>query len=291
MEQVLQSVIAQWGVFGVVLVAAGYIIYDNIKNSSKKTNISNKLENISDDLLNLKTDLPTVQSKLEYVEKKISLISNNFEDKLKLHVDNLSTRIDDLEDKVNEQPNNIISSLNKRDNEIVKRHNEQMLSRITLAPKIYKSMNDYIDRIGCNHIFIGLFHNGTSSISGVPFYKFDIIAEKFDPTKIKHDVEFAHMYKDIDILRHGNLPIELVQNNSLYYVIDADKKSDLEDIDEILYHRMCGRDIKQLAIHLLRDDNGIPLGFVGCIKYDYINLDLQELKKCAKELENIYIDN
>lgn len=291
MDQVLESIIAQWGIFGVVLAAAGYIIYDNIKNGSKKNNISNKLEVISDDILRLKGDLPEVKSKLEYVEKEMSLISSNFEDKLKIHIDNLSDRIDNLEDKVNNQPTNIISSLNKRDSEIMEKHNRQMLSRIHIAPKLYKTLNDYISRINYDHIFIGLFHNGTSSVSGVPFYKFDIIAEKFNPIKIKHDVEFAHMYKDIDILRHDKLPIELVQNNSLHYIIDENKKSDLEDVDEMLFHRMCGRDIKQLAIHLLRDTNGIPIGFVGGIKYDYIELNLNELKKCAKELENIYISD
>ena len=93
-----------------------------------------------------------------------------------------------------------------------------MINQISIAPKIHKVMGKYIDRIGCDHIFLGWFHNGTSSISGVPFYKFDLVAEKFNPTTNPKDYEFGHMYKDVDILRHNKLPIELIQNKKIYHL-------------------------------------------------------------------------
>ena len=54
---------------------------------------------------------------------------------------------------------------------------------------------------------------------------------------------------------------------------------------------MCGRDIKQLAISLLRDPEGTPSGFVGCVRYDYDEIDLHELRDCGLELENVYAIN
>jgi hypothetical protein len=54
---------------------------------------------------------------------------------------------------------------------------------------------------------------------------------------------------------------------------------------------MVGRDINQLAISLLRDPSGTPSGFVGCVRYDYEEIDLSELKDCGTELENVYSIN
>ena len=45
---------------------------------------------------------------------------------------------------------------------------------------------------------------------------------------------------------------------------------------------------KQLAISLLRDPVGTPSGFVGCVRYDYEEIDIHELKDCASELESVY---
>ena len=72
------------------------------------------------------------------------------------------------------------------------------------------------------------------------------------------------------------------------HFIDKDGNSPLADIDDIIYRRMLGRDIKQLAVHITRDGEGKPSGFVGCVKYDYSDMNLNSLKNCAKELEIIY---
>ena len=87
------------------------------------------------------------------------------------------------------------------------------------------------------------------------------------------------------------LPAEIVQNTTVHYVIDEDGNSPLSDIDDIIYRRMIGRDIKQLAVSLLRDPSGTPSGFVGCVRYDYETIDLTELRECGIELEQIYASN
>lgn len=288
MEQVLQSVIAQWGVFGIVLIGAGYIIYDNIRNNNKKNNISDKLDIMSNDMMKIKTDIPIIHTKLEYMDKQVSSLEEKFEDQLKTHVDNLYVRMESVEDKVDGQVSNFLRGLDIRDYNANKKHNEQVINRIKIAPKIFKHLSDYLPRIKCDHIFLGVFHNGTASISGVPFYKFDIIAEKFNPQN-KQDTEFANFYQNIDIIRHDKLPITLVQNNGVHYIIDENGKSDLLEVDEIIYRRMLGRGVKQLMIHILRDTSSIPFGFIGCVKYNFEEMNYEELRKCSKDIENVYV--
>ena len=185
--------------------------------------------------------------------------------------------MDDLEDKT--------------DVDAKKLHKKQFADRLKLGPQLHKTLNLFRSRINADHIFIGSFHNGNESLTGIPYYKFDIIAERFRPDKVARDIEFAFMYKDADLLRHDMLPQEVVQNNTVHYIIDKDGNSPLKDIDDIIYRRMVGRDIKQLAISLLREPNGSASGFVGCVRYDYEDIDLKELRECGDELELIYATN
>ena len=108
---------------------------------------------------------------------------------------------------------------------------------------------------------------------------------------VVYNLLFAFMYKDAELLRHDMLPSEVVQQGVVHYIIDENKNSDLEDVDDIIYRRMVGRGIKQLAISLLHDPTGMPSGFVGCVRYDYEKIDLTELRECGMELEQIYAAN
>ena len=149
-------------------------------------------------------------------------------------------------------------------------------------------MDKYKVKMNAHHVFLGSFHNGTTSLSGIPYCKFDIIAENYSPDVVERDIEYAFIYKDADILRHNKLPITLLNESMVHYVINEDGTSKLSEADDIIYRRMVGRDIKQLAIHITRDGEGKPSGFVGCTRYDYEKIDTAELALCAKELEIIY---
>ena len=137
---------------------------------------------------------------------------------------------------------------------------------------------------------MGSFHNGNSSLSGIPYYKFDIIAERFSPTKVKRDCEFAHMYKNSDILRYDTLPILLVQNGSIYFKVPEEGECEISNYDDIIWRRMRGRGIKQIAIRLTKDSKNTPSGFVGVVKYDDAELKLEYLDECGRDLEEIYKD-
>ena len=272
---------AQFGAVGILIIMSSYIIYEHIKANRTRGESSNKLDDI-------KVGLEKIQNKSDVLEQKIQVVDQKVDEKIDFYVDNISKRIDKIEGKMELQPNLIISQLDNRSKRLMDEHNKNMLHQIHRAPKIHKTMGKYLNKIKCDHIFLGSFHNGTSSVTGVPYYKFDIVAEKYDPENVLRDREFAHMYKDIDILRHDKLPIVLMQNEYVHYVINEDKSSDLKDIDDIVYRRMIGRDIKQLALNMLHDDLGNPIGFLGCVKYDYSDLNFDELKSCTEELEEIY---
>lgn len=243
------------GAYGVLLGLASYLLYNYIK-TNKITNDSNAaIKDLKDDL---KDFIKNVNDRLTTIEKSIFGID-------KSNIPNIDI----------DKPS----------------HTKQFLDRLKLGPQLHKTMNTFRARINADHIFIGSFHNGNESITGIPYYKFDIIAERFRPDKVERDIEFAFMYKDADLLRHDLLPSEVVQMGIVHYVIDENGNSQLSDIDDIIYRRMIGRDIKQLAISLLRDPSGTPSGFVGCVRYDYEEIDLQELKECGTELENIYSIN
>ena len=269
MESIV-ALITELGSFGLLLGLAGFIVYNYIKNS----NLSNN------DIVNLENLTKTVEN--NYKSLNLSLT------KIETKVDNLKSNTESEIKEIYKNINDIKQSTNI---DIKTSHTKQFSDRLKLGPQLHKALNRFRSRINADHIFIGSFHNGNESLTGIPYYKFDIIAERFRPDKVNRDLEFAFMYKDADLLRHDTLPAEVVQNTTVHYVIDKDGNSPLSDIDDIIYRRMIGRDIKQLAVSLLRDPSGTPSGFVGCVRYDYENIDLSELRECGIELEQIYASN
>lgn len=251
------KIVTELGSFGLLLAIAGWIIYNYIKDNSKssKSDIKYELKDV------IKESVSDIQRTIKVIGDRVSALEQSF--------------------------NNTIPA----DVHVKPSHPKQFLDRLKLGPQLHKTLNTFRTRINADHIFIGSFHNGNESITGIPYYKFDIIAERFRPDKVERDIEFAFMYKDADLLRHDLLPSEVVQRGVVHYVINEDGSSNLADIDDIIYRRMVGRNIKQLAISLLRDPDGTPSGFVGCVRYDYDNIDLQELKDCGIELENVYAIN
>lgn len=274
MESIV-NIITELGSFGLLLAIAGFIIYSYIKNGVIIKQVS---PNNANDIIELKQMLNENTLEIKHSINKLDTRIGNLESNVAREVSKINDRLEDVEDKVNGSNTKAI-------------HKKQFADRIKLGPMLHKSLNSFRARINADHIFIGSFHNGNESLTGIPYYKFDIIAERFRPDKVARDIEFAFMYKDADLLRHDMLPQEVVQNNTVHYIIDEDGNSPLKDIDNIIYRRMLGRDIKQLAITLLREPNGSASGFVGCVRYDYEELDLNELKDCASELEQIYANN
>ena len=271
------TLVTELGSFGLLLGLAGFIIYTYIKNGANPVKEKSNNTTITDiaelkhHVLENTTRISKITEEISKVATCIDLIENRVTSEVKV----LNAKIDNLEIP--------------KDKQII--HSKQFTDRLKLGPQLHKTLNSYRTRINADHVFIGSFHNGNESITGIPYYKFDIIAERFRPDKIENDTEFAALYKDSDLILHDLLPTEVVQQGVVYFTINDDGSSNLSEVDDILYRRMLGRGVKQLAIALTRDPDSTPSGFVGCVKYDSDKIDLMELKECALELEQIYAAN
>lgn len=274
MDSIISQFISEWGTLGVVLFAIGWLVYDNWKTS--KTRSSNKEETL--------TVVRGLGDKIDNLSDKIKIVDNKVDD-FKSQVD---SKIEMLEEKVDTMPETNIVRMQDAQTQRDIAHLKQMDDLIKLGPKLHRIIQNANQMIGSDHIFVGSFHNGNSSLSGIPYYKFDIIAERFSPHKVARDCEFAHMYKDADILRFDMLPSLLVQNGMVHFEVPAEGEIALAEYDDIIWRRMRGRGIRQIALRMTRDSKGSPSGFVGVVKYDNTKLNLEGLENCAIELEEIY---
>lgn len=276
MDSIISQFIAEWGTMGLVLFAFGYIVWDNWKtNKAKKSNNSEII-----------TAVNNMGGKIDNLHDKINLVDEKVEE-FKSQVD---TKIEMVEEKIDQVPNNQIQQLDDRDDKKHKAHLKQLDDLMKLGPKLHRIIQIANNNIGSDHIFVGSFHNGNSSLSGIPYYKFDIIAERFSPVKVLEDCEFAHMYKDSDILRYDMLPSLLVQQGMIHFDIPEEGDISMSNFDDIIWRRMRGRGIRQIALRLTRDSKGAPSGFVGVVKYDHSKLNLEHLENCGRDLEEIYKD-
>lgn len=279
MEGVLVEIISQFGVLGLILAGIVYLIFEGIKQKKNQTECSTKIDK---SISNLKT----------HVDDRI--------DDVNVRIDDVNDRVDGINDKVNSQydiltkkiesgPAIFLKKIEEKETENNKEHFSKVMAQFNQAPKLHKVLKLYRDRINCDHIFFGTFHNGSISISGIPYCKFDIVAEKFKPGyNSKDNIELTSVYKDSDVIVHDSLPLIISQEDYVYYKVDENGNCDLEEVDDILYRRLIKRGIKQFAIDLIRDEDMNPIGFVGCFDFDYENMNFKELYNCARELEEIY---
>lgn len=278
MDQVIKTMLESWGLAGAIIIGLGYLIYiriKDVKDHSKNTKvIETSIDNLSQ----------KVDDKFVVTNERIDIINNKVDSNFEL----TKKRFETVEKTLEKQPKTIMSQINDKQAAEEADHHKKFIGQLTNASKFNRILGSYIKSIGCDHIFVGNFHNGSRSLTGIPFCKYDLVAEKFKPGYRESDVEFSPIYKNANIYNHGDLPIFLVQNKYVYFRINEDHSSDLEDVDDILYRRCVGRGIKQIMIHMLYDKEGSPFGFVGCVDYDYDELNAAELAQCAKELEIIY---
>ena len=279
MEGVLVEIISQFGVLGLILAGIVYLIFEGIKQKKNQMSCSTKIDA---SISNLKT----------HVDGRI--------DDVNVRIDDVNSRVDGINDKVNIQydilnkkidgnPDAFLKKIEEKQADDNKEHFNKVMAQFNQAPKLHKVLKLYRERINCDHIFFGTFHNGSMSVSGIPYCKFDIVAEKFKPGYNSQDnVELTTIYKDSDIIVHDSLPLIISQEDYVYYKVDENGHSELEEVDDILYRRLTKRGIKQFAINLIRDCNMNPVGIVGCFDFDYDEMNFQELNNCAKELEEIY---
>lgn len=274
MDQIITQIISEWGTFGLVLLGMCYLIYDNWKSSKSRKNDNNKTV----------VEIQSLSDKMDNLNDKINIVDTKVEE-FKDHVNN---KINFIETEIQNIPDKHINNMKIMDGQNKVKHLKQLDDLLKLGPKLHRIIQDANNKIGSDHIFVGSFHNGNSSLSGIPYYKFDIIAERFSLIKVPHDCEFAHMYKDADVLRYDMLPTLLIQKDIIYFNVPKTGENDLANYDDIIWRRMQGRGIRQIALKILKDSTGAPSGFVGVVKYNEDELNLKALEDCGRDLEEIY---
>lgn len=185
-----------------------------------------------------------------------NMISNILEEKTKMS-DNLMKQNDDLIGKL----------LNNEDVEDEGIHKE-------VKEEAKKSINSYIDinmilkdtasfaaeKLGCDRVGIYVFHNGSKSIHGFPFFKMTCISEWAKngsvamKTKImrsmSHNQMPLHMFVDI---------VEQLYKNDEYIVSDVTKEI---ETNKQLDMFMAYTNIKSLYAHTIKSNNGEIGGFI-----------------------------
>lgn len=263
MNEIINEVIVQWGLTGLLMLAAGYIIWDNYKANKK---YKKELEKQFQEKLQSAATTSDINSTLTSIQTKIEILDSNHQD----FVDSINERLTDIEDKLNGG-----SDENKRLEAIMK-----------ISPAIYNLIRSHIEDCGADHIGVALLHNGSYNVCGVPFLKFDIVAEKFFPLRNPQDAELAPLYKNEDIMLHNQLPAAVVQNPRVIFDIDVHCR--LEQIDTTLYRKVLARGIKQLVIEEFTDLHNAANGFVFAYTFKEEGINVDEFSSLVNNIQEIY---
>lgn len=288
MDIIIKEIIANWGMFGVALMIIGWLAYQNWKQNKDKESNGKKIESdIASVAMEVKSGFSTITHEFELVHQKIEAVN----DKVDSVKENLNDRIDILTERVDSVADESVNKTWERTQSDNDAHIKQVRDLMLLGGEIHKTLKRYTKLANLDHIFIGSFHNGNSNLGGIPFCKFDIISECYCDEKVPHDHEFAPVYKDSDILRYGSLFSVILQNDHMLFSVIPGGQNDMHQYEDIIWRRMTGLGIHQMGVKVLFEPDGTPSGFVGGVRYDDDQIDMNELVQCGHELEHIYSIN
>lgn len=293
MGSIISQFITEWGTLGAVLCLIGWMVYENWKSNKNKEKESKKDVDLLD---GIKKEIKSEVGHVNVAVGNLHGFVNDRIDIMDLKIDNVekcvNNRIDVLSERIDALPDDSVEANRKQSENEANQHLKQIQDIMLLGSEMHVIMKKYTERSHSDHMFIGSFHNGTTNLTGIPFCKFDIISECYCENKVEQDHEFAPVYKDADILRYGSLFSVLYQNEYLLFNVDPENgDNDMAKYEDIIWRRMYGLGIKQIAFTILRDPNNSPSGFLGIVRYDNEPMNIKEMLICAKELEHIYSVN
>lgn len=269
MGSILHDIIINWGLSGIAAAAAIYLIWENFKRNKE----------IEDHIIS-RTDNAVVERK-----DNTNIIMQS--------ISNLDHKVDDIEDKMDDtikRVDNIESRIDHSSNWHVSNELQGLNSTISIAPTVYNIIGNYMDDIQADHIAIGMLHNGVFGITSLPFYKYDILIEKFSPIRHPKDKELCRLYKNTELSLHNKLPGALIQDKEIYFDLTDESNCQLfSDMDDMMYHRCTQIGIKYIMFTLLHDASDNPIGF--CTAYSFSKpIRSQLMKEMTKTLSQLYSD-
>lgn len=247
---------------GILALAAGYVIWDNYKRNKEQDNYFKKQAEA-------KKSREYINNNLSDIKDSVTAVRKDFEGFRK----ESQRRFDAIESKIYKSDHHIIEA-------------QRMHAITNIAPSINTIIRDGLDDCKVDHIAVCLLHNGTQTITGIPYIKFGVVAEKYKPIKHIHDVDLLSQYREEDIVSHNQLPACIIQNKNVIFNIAED--SPLVEIDPIVYAKCVKLGIEQIAFEAIRDIRGLITGFMMVYKFDEEEIDMNALHQTTSNIEVLY---
>lgn len=278
MTELLGQALTQWGAAGMIAIGAGYVLWDSWKRNKKteewlheQIKSSNASHHITQDgLADITKSITDVAQKMLVLGKAHSELRDQHNELRQL----MTCRLDEIEAKMDEMHPDIDAEA------------ERLSTIIKIMPAVHHLIQEGLDYCNCDHIAIGMLHNGTKSLSGVPYIKFDILTEAYRPIRHPQDIELISKYKNESIMSHNKLPMVISQNEAV--IFDIMPNSPLMEIDNVLYNKCKSLEIKKIAFIGLRSGNESLTGFLVAYKFDESDFDEKSLNVTTKNIEHIY---
>lgn len=251
--EAIVGAIAEYGVAGLALAGLAYVLWHEHKKNQEK---AEKAEEFMKEQLKTKN------------------FRDDTSDSFKLIID----RLDKLEEKLD-------NHINGEEN--VDLEAKRLEAIVSVAPAIHTLLHTYIENCQADHVLFATLHNGNQTLCGVPYMKFDVVAEKFYPVRNPQDEEMARIYKNAELIVHDKLPAAVMQNPRVCFDIENDVENHLEQLDSALYHRIIKRGIKHIAFEAIKDVYGRVDGFLCAYSFDK-PLDMKSFEEAATTLSSIY---
>lgn len=268
MENVVLQLITEWGLLGLIIAWAIYIVIDNWKKNKKNE-----------------------EWYREAILREQHAIGSREE--ISKSLDSLREEIQQISEKNNQFRSEMSNRIEEIEKAIVKHHpssHQYEVMRMTAVAKIAPAINTILlstlDDCKLDHIALALLHNGTSSVAGIPYIKVGVIAEKFKPVEYPGDTELTIDYKDEDIIKYNKLPACIIQSG--YLEFDIDNNSNLDEIDYGTYSKCKNKGIKHIAFIAINDSYGLCTGCVIAYNFTDTPINKDDLLDRVKVIENLY---
>lgn len=278
MNEALVTALTQWGMAGVAIFAAAYVIWNNHKEEQKnKKRYEAKLEELNkksstrDTMSDLKNDINSIGEKIDTLSCA--------QDECRTKLVDMGSRINVIEEKIE-----------NRNSSHTQREAERLMKLTKLAPTIHTVIQNNMDEMNADHIFVALLHNGTKSLTGIPFVKMDVIVEKYNPLENPNDIEYSTQYTNEEITRHDKLPGVILHKDFVDIKVNEDGYSQMDALDAISAREMRKIGTKRIMFECIRDSRTNVMGFVCAYSYKTEDMNVKSFRSMVKMLERLYRD-
>lgn len=259
MIEIVLQIISQFGMPGIILCMLGYLAWDKYK-----TNKEQKEKGYKD----FREVIHDINDRIQEMERKSDAADTEIYDRM----DRLEQRIEDINVTNHPTPEMEQAHINYS---------------VETYPVIHTLLEHAKQSIDCDHIALAHFHNGTKGVTGIPFVKFTVVAEKYNPIEFPADDSLTERYVNMNMMAFDKMPQAMIQNDSVVFNIDDEK---FQQIDSKTYYNCLKKGIKRIAMKKFCDEEGRPIGFIICYRFREGVMNKTALDGCIQLLEGVYQD-